>query len=138
MPPALPLVQRLRTYAALMGDRPPDRYFFPSPFGGPWSREAVYEMYRELLMRCEIAHGGRGKGPRVHDLRHAFATHALLRWCREGADLDAKLPVLATYMGHRSLAGTQRYLHLIAELFPEITMRTNAAFGDVIPRRNGS
>ena len=61
--------------------------------------------------------------------------HTLLRWCREGADLDVKLPVLATYMGHRSLAGTQRYLHLTAELFPEITARANAAFGDVIPPR---
>ena len=88
--------------------------------------------------QAEIAHAGRGKGPRVHDLRHAFAAHALLRWCREGTDLDAKLPVLVTYVGHRSLAGTQRYLHLIADLFPEITVRTNAAFGDVIPRRNGS
>jgi integrase/recombinase XerD len=58
-----------------------------------------------------------------------------LRWCREGADLNAKLPVLATYMGHQSLSGTQRYLHLIAELFPEITVRANAAFGDVIPQR---
>jgi integrase/recombinase XerD len=45
------------------------------------------------------------------------------------------LPVLATYMGHRSLAGTQLYLHLTAELFPEIMVRANAAFGDVIPRR---
>ncbi|MBI2226661.1 MAG: integrase, partial [Betaproteobacteria bacterium] len=45
---------------------------------------------------------------------------------------------LSTYMGHRSLAGTQRYLHLIAELYPEITVRANAAFGDVIPRRIAS
>jgi integrase/recombinase XerD len=135
VPPALPLAQRLQKYAARMGDRSSDAYFFPSPSGGPWSLSAVYWLYRELLLRCGIAHGGRGKGPRVHDLRHAFAAHALLRWCREGADLDAKLPVLATYMGHHSLAGTQRYLHLIAELFPEITVRANAAFGDVIPRR---
>jgi integrase len=89
-------------------------------------------------MRCGVAHAGRGKGPRLHDLRHAYAVHALLRWCREGANLDAKLPVLATYLGHRSLAGTQRYLHLIPELFPEITVRTSAAFGDVIPRWDGS
>ena len=72
---------------------------------------------------------------RARNNRHGFACHALLRWCREGADLNAKLPVLSTYMGHRSLAGTQRYLHLIAELHPEITARGNAAFGDVIPRR---
>ena len=135
VPPALPLVQRLQKYAAGMGGRSFAAYFFPSPSGGPWSLSAVYWLYRELLLRCGIAHAGRGKGPRVHDLRHAFAAHALLRWCREGADLDAKLPVLATYMGHQSLAGTQRYLHLIAELFPEITVRANAAFGDVIPRR---
>ena len=135
VPPALPLVQRLQKYAAGMEDPSSDAYFFPSPSGGPWSLEAVYRLYRELLLRCGIAHAGRGKGPRVHDLRHAFAAHALLRWCREGADLNAKLPVLATYMGHQSLAGTQRYLHLIVELFPEITVRANAAFGDVIPRR---
>jgi len=138
VPPALPLVQRLRKYAHSMGDRSPDAYFFPSPSGGPWSHEAVYRLYRQLLLRCKIAHAGRGKGPRVHDLRHGFAVHALLRWCREGADLNAKLPVLSTYMGHRSLAGTQRYLHLIVELYPEITVRANAAFGDVIPRRIAS
>jgi integrase len=135
LPPALPLVQRLQKYADSMGDRPADAYFFPSPSGSPWSLEAVYRLYRQLLLRCKIAHAGRGKGPRLHDLRHGFACHTLLRWCREGADLNAKLPLLSTYMGHRSLAGTQRYLHLIAELYPEITVRANAAFGDVIPRR---
>jgi integrase/recombinase XerD len=138
VPPALPLVQRLRTYAAFMGNRSPDAYFFPSPSDGPWSHPAVYWLYRQLLMRCGVAHAGRGKGPRLHDLRHAYAVHTLLRWCREGANLEAKLPVLATYMGHQSLAGTQRYLHLIAELYPEITVRTSAAFGDVIPRGNAS
>lgn len=58
-----------------------------------------------------------------------------MRWYRSGADLDAKLPLLATYLGHQTLAGTQRYLHLTAELFPEIITRTEAAFGEVIPRR---
>lgn len=138
VPPAVPVVQRLQRYARAMGPRSSDAYFFPAPSGGPWSLSAVYWLYRELLLRCGIAHAGRGRGPRVHDLRHAYACHTLLRWCREGADLDAKLPVLATYMGHRSLAGTQRYLHLTAELFPEITVRASAAFGDVIPRRTES
>lgn len=138
VPPALPLVQRLQRYADSLEDRSPNAYFFPSPNGGSWSYPPVYRLYRKLLLRCGIAHPGRGKGPRIHDLRHAFAVHTLLRWCREGVELDAKLPLLAIYMGHQSLAGTQRYLHLTAELFPEITVRANAAFGDVIPRRIAS
>ncbi len=135
VPPALPLVQRLQQYAVSFGPRPSDAFFFPSSRGGPLSLSTAYWLYRELLLRCGIAHAGRGKGPRLHDLRHTMAVHSLLRWYREGADLDAKLPVLATYLGHQSLAGTQRYLHLTAELFPELTVRANAAFGDVIPRR---
>jgi integrase/recombinase XerD len=138
VPPALSLVERLQRYTASFGPRPPDAFFFPSSHAGPLSQPTVYWLYRELLLRCGIVHAGRGKGPRVHDLRHTMAVHSLLRWYREGADLDAKLPLLATYLGHQSLAGTQRYLHLTAELFPEVTVRANAAFGDVIPRRPGS
>jgi integrase len=135
VPPALALVLRLRKYADRFGARPPEAFFFPSPHGGPLNVRTVYFLFRKLLLQCGIPHAGRGKGPRVHDLRHGFAVHTLLRWYREGVDLEAKLPVLATYLGHRSLAGTQRYLHLTAELFPEIAVRTNVAFGDVIPRR---
>ena len=138
VPPALPLVERLQRYAEKRGHRPDDAYFFPSSRGGRWSLSPVYWMFRELLMRCGIPHGGRGEGPRVHDLRHTFAVHTLLRWYREGADLQARLPVLAAYLGHSSIEGTQAYLHLTAELFPEIVVRSELAFGDAIPRRRSS
>jgi site-specific recombinase XerD len=138
VPPTLALVVRLQRYADGFEARPPDAFFFPSHLGGPWSIRTVYHLFRQLLLKCGIPHAGRSKGPRVHDVRHTFAVHSLLRWYREGADLDAKLPVLATYMGHQSLAGTQRYLHLTAELFPEVTVRVNATFGDVIPHRSTS
>jgi integrase len=97
----------------------------------------VYRNYRELLHRSGIGHGGRGEGPRLHDLRHTFAVHVLLRWYREGADLQARMPVLATYLGHTSIDGTQDYLQMTAELYPEIVSRSDAAFSDVIPRRTG-
>ena len=137
VPPALPLVRRLQAYESALGPRPADAFFFPSNSGGPYRRAAVYALFRRLLFRSGIPHGGRGKGPRVHDLRHAYAVHTMLRWYREGADLDSKLPVLATYLGHESLKGTQRYLHMTAELHPEVVRRVNANFGDVIPRRAG-
>lgn len=138
VPPAVPLIERLQRYAQKRGHGSDDAYFFPSARGGCWSLSPVYWMFRQLLMRCGIPHGGRGEGPRVHDLRHTFAVHTLLRWYREGADLQARLPVLATYLGHSSIEGTQRYLHLTAELFPEIVARSELAFGDVIPRRKTS
>jgi integrase len=136
VPPALPLVNRLREYAAHFEKCPPDAIFFPGPNAGrPYSLRTVYTLFRQLLLQCGISHGGRGKGPRIHDARHWFAVRVLRRWYQDGADLDAKLPLLATYLGHVNLSGTQRYLHLTAELFPEITARADAAFGDVIPRR---
>src|SRR5438309_4350700 len=135
VPPALSLVNRLRKYADHFGSRPPDAIFFAGPNGGPFALRTVYTLFRKLLLQCGIPHAGRGKGPRIHDYRHLFALHTLRRWYRDGEDLDAKLPLLATYLGHQHLSGTQRYLHLTAEIFPEITARVNAAFGEVIPRR---
>ena len=135
VPPALSLVNRLRKYADRFESRPLDAIYFPGPSGGPFALRTVYTLFRKLLLQCGIPHAGRGRGPRIHDYRHLFALHTLRRWYRDGEDLDAKLPLLATYLGHQNLSGTQRYLHLTAELFPEITTREDAAFGDVIPRR---
>jgi integrase len=53
---------------------------------------------------------------RVHDFRHTFALEALLRWYRAGADVQAKLPLLATYMGHVSIASTEYYLKFVEPL----------------------
>jgi integrase/recombinase XerD len=57
-----------------------------------------------------------GKLPRVHDLRHTFAVHALLRWYRDGVNVQAKLPILSTYMGHASVLNTQYYLRFIDDV----------------------
>jgi integrase len=54
-----------------------------------------------------------GRYPRVHDLRHSFAVQALLRWYRQGADVQAKLPQLSMYLGHVSIVSTAHYLHFI-------------------------
>ena len=135
VPPALSLVNRLRKYAGYFDSRPPDAVFFPGPNGRPFALRTVYTLFREMLLQCGIPHAGRGKGPRIHDYRHLFAVHTLRRWYRDGENLEAKLPLLAPYLGHQHLSGTQHYLHLTAEIFPEITARVEAAFGEVIPRR---
>lgn len=109
VPPALPLVQRLRTYAQVMGDRPSDAYFFPSPSDGPLSHPAVYWLYRELLLRCGVPHAGRGKGPRVHDLRHNSEARIIPSAISLGAGLPASrcelaVPVLGIIRGSSRIA----------------------------------
>lgn len=81
-----------------------------------------------------------GRLPRVHDLRHSFAVNALLRWYRAGADVRAKLPLLATYMGHVSIASTEYYLHFVDELASHASDRFDAHYGAIVvplPNRHG-
>ncbi len=116
-------------YHEEMGKRAVDAIFFPAPHSGVYDQPAAYKAFRWMLRIAKIPHGGRGKGPRVHDLRHTFAVRRLEAWYREGADLSAKLPVLSTYLGHESMAGTQRYLQLTAELYPDLAKRLEQPFG---------
>lgn len=135
VPLTVSMTARLRQYAARLGEREGTAVFFPAPDSGPYHRLTIYAAFRSLLWTAGIMHGGRGHGPRLHDLRHTFAVHRLLGWYQDGADLTAKLPVLATYLGHQSIADTQRYLQLTTALLPEITARSEGHFGQVIPRR---
>ena len=66
---------------------------------------------------------GARRQPRLHDLRHAFAVHRLTAWYHEGADVQACLPLLSTYLGHVNLSGTQAYLTMTPELLAEASKR---------------
>ncbi len=82
----------------------------------------VNRTFRGLLNRCDIPHD-KHTGPRVHDLRHTFAAHRLLQWYRDGEDVNARLPWLATYMGHVDIHSTQVYLRATPELSEEVSRR---------------
>lgn len=77
--------------------------------GRPYSGAGFGYGLRQLLHQAEIFTPA-GAVPRLHDFRHSFAVHALLRWYRAGVDVQAKLPFLAAYMGHVSIASTEHYL----------------------------
>ena len=70
--------------------------------------------------------------PRIHDARHTFAVNALLRWYREGADVGAKLPLLATYMGHVSVVSTHYYLQWIERLRTAASKRFAKHYGELV------
>lgn len=95
-------------------------FFFRSKNLKPISRHWIYRRFREMLRKCGIAHAGKGKGPRVHDLRHSFCVRTLKQLVNQGADNYCALPILATYVGHASVKATQGYVRLTVDMHPEL------------------
>ena len=114
-----------------------DRYYFPSIDNNPMTIANVYKNFRKFLWRAGISHGGRGSGPRIHDFRHTFAVHCLKKWSIQGKDLMTYLPILRVYLGHDSFEETAYYLRLTADVFPEITLKLETMYADLIPNLNG-
>ncbi len=111
-----------------------DSYFFQSDYGKQYSRVAVVTNFRNLLWKCGISYGGRKKGPHLHDLRHTFSVHCFHQSMAKGQDLKGFLPILSAYLGHKPLQGTQKYLHLTAELYPDILLSLEKYCSDIIPK----
>ncbi|TLS48302.1 hypothetical protein FE782_31420 [Paenibacillus antri] len=110
-----------------------DDYFFMKADRKPITPDNVYRRFREILWESGISHGGKGNGPRVHDLRHTFAVHALSRAVNKGTDVYCALPILSTYLGHASVAATEHYVRLTADAFPDIRAALEQYCGHVIP-----
>lgn len=64
-----------------------------------------------------------GRGPRLMDLRHTFATRRLVEWLRAGEDLDRLIPTLSTYLGHARVEDTYWYIQAVPELLELVTER---------------
>jgi integrase len=136
VPIAPDLVQQLVHCRALaikhFGAGLPEKPFFPSPRGGRYSINALRDAFHQTLKIAGIERTSGNRHIRLHDLRHSFAVLRLLLWCEQNVDLGAKLPLLATYLGHVGLASSQRYLQLTQDLMGEITRRHQARFGYLI------
>jgi integrase/recombinase XerD len=97
----------------------------------PYSPARLREAIKGLFDAASI-HDEQGRRPRVHDLRHSFAVQALLRWYRNGADVQSCLPKLALYMGHVSIESSAHYLHWIPTLQRLASHRFEERFGHLI------
>lgn len=108
-------------------------YFFMNFNHQPITSDNVYRRFREVLWLSGISHGGKGVGPRLHDLRHTFAVHTLKRAVDRGLDVYCALPILSTFMGHVSVTATEQYVRLTADAFPDIRITLDQACSHVIP-----
>jgi len=120
-------------YSQIYQSSKDNTYFFKSDYGKPYSLGAVAVNFRRILWECGISYGGRLKGPSLHCLRHTFSVHCLQKAMSEGKELKDFLPVLSTFLGHKTLHGTQMYLHLTAELYPDILSKLNEYCSNIIP-----
>lgn len=115
-----------------------DDFFFKSDYGNSYCTQAVETCFRQLLWKCGISYGGRSKGPNLHCLRHTFSVHCLQKAMKEGRELQEFLPVLSTYLGHKTLQGTEKYLHMTAELYPDILNKLEKYCRGIIPNLGDS
>jgi site-specific recombinase XerD len=102
-------------------------------FTALWRRPVCYQalssVFRNLLVAAGIRATGSHMGPRTHDLRHSFAVHRLLRWYRQGVDVQSRLMHLSVFMGHIEPSSTQVYLTITADLLAEANRRFHGRFG---------
>lgn len=118
----------LRSYQQERDQHVPDRRtksFFTSRAGTRLIYNNVHHTFRRLLKLAGIQR----ERARVHDLRHTFVVRTILRWYREGANVDACMPILSTYLGHRSPASTYWYLTATPELMAVVGRKLARSIG---------
>jgi integrase/recombinase XerD len=71
-----------------------------STTGARLARTTAQETFRHLLSDTGICQRAGGRRPRIHDARHTFAVTTLTSWYRDGGDVQARLPLLSTWLGH--------------------------------------
>jgi integrase len=101
--------------------------FFVSRTGTRLIYNNVQHTFAALLRRAGITRAR----ARIHDLRHTFAVQTLVRWHRDGADVEARMPRLSTYLGHRHPASTYWYLTAAPELLALVGRKLQRALGEL-------
>jgi integrase len=100
--------------------RRPTERFLVSERGTQLHDSAVRRTFAKVscAIGLRAATGGRrtGRGPRLQDLRHTFATRKLIEWYRAGLDVERELPKLTTYLGHVDVGHTYWYIEAVPEL----------------------
>jgi integrase len=87
----------------------------------------VHATFRQLRADAGLTARSPACRPRVHDLRHRFAVQTLLDWYRDDVEVQPRLPLLSTYMGHTHPRHTFWYLHAAPELLAIAGQRLEAA-----------
>jgi len=106
-----------------------DDPLFVTLWRAPVGHHFLLDAFHRILDTRGIVNQHSPRRPRLHDLRHTFAVHRLLRWYREGVDVQSRLALLSTFMGHVEPRATEVYLTITDELLAEAGSRFYQHFG---------
>jgi len=122
--------QALRDYARVRDAAFPNldcsAFFISTTHRDRYFEESLSYAFSSVASRAGIRRPD-GKTPRFHSLRHTFAVRRLIEWYRDGADVQALLPSLATYLGHVNYSSTAYYLTATPELLLLAAKRASVA-----------
>lgn len=126
VPLHLTTTEALQRYARLRNVKipaPSSDDFFLSDGGRRMLQDTVQHRFRRLCDQLHWRSRGGHPAPRIHDLRHSFITHCILRWYQQGINLDKEILALSTYVGHAEVTYTYWYVTGVPELMAIATRR---------------
>ena len=112
-------VAALEAYARLRDElcpHPKDPSFLVTNAGTRLYYGTVWHVFDRIRRRSGLDRESLGRQVRMHDLRHVFVLRTLLGWYRDGADVEAQLPLLATFLGHVDPSSTYWYFEAAPQL----------------------
>jgi integrase len=127
-------VGALRVYLrrrAEVSPSPEEPALFVHPAGNRINYEAVQGTFKVLTVRAGITPRSPQCRPTLHGLRHSFAVDTVVRWYREGVDVQARLASLSTWLGHADAKWTYWYLSASPELLGLAGERLEASMGEL-------
>ncbi len=135
--PVHPTTQRALQRYATRRDRlcrnPVSPSFFLSDRGTRLTEWCVRWTFVKLSCQIGLRGADDSRGPRLHDLRHRLALTTLVRWYRDGVDVERHLPELSTYLGHAHITDTYWYLTATPELLRHALLRVEQSEREPAP-----
>lgn len=105
------------------GGRPVSSYLFVSSWGNRLDSGQIHRAFYAVSRQIGLRGATDSHGPRLHDLRHRFATTTLVNWYRSNQEPERRLPLLNAFLGHVHISDTQWYLSGSPELMREAMSR---------------
>ena len=96
--------------------------FFVASVGTRLFYQNVHDTFLKLVYAAGLGER-RPRRPTLQDLRHTFAIQTVIGWHRDQVDVESRLPLLSTYLGHIGPSSTYWYLTAVPELLEAATIR---------------